>query len=110
MVKYKRRPNGSGTVVKLSGRRRKPFCAKVTLDERNLTNGDIAIGLFNLGEEKAVARFNLDELGLPLSTGKTLHMTDIWTGKRADTANATVFWDLEPYDCAVFRAKVVDIK
>lgn len=77
---------------------------------RNLTNGDIAIGLFNLGEEKAVARFNLDELGLPLSTGKTLDMTDIWTGKKADTANATVFWDLEPYDCAVFRAKVVDIK
>ncbi|MGN0427735.1 MAG: hypothetical protein ACI4F0_08040 [Agathobacter sp.] len=77
---------------------------------RNLTNGDIAIGLFNLGVEKAVARFNLDELGLPLSTGKTLDMTDIWTGKKADTANATVFWDLEPYDCAVFRAKVVDIK
>jgi hypothetical protein len=36
-------------------------------------------------------------------------MTDIWTGKEASTANSTVIWELEPYDCAVFRAKVVDL-
>ncbi len=77
---------------------------------RNLSNGDIAIGLFNMGEEKSMARFNLDELGLPLSTGKTLEMTDIWTGKSADTTNATVLWELAPFDCAVFRAKVVERK
>ena len=76
---------------------------------RNLSNGDIAIGLFNLGSEATAARFNLDELGLPLSTGKTLSMTDIFTGKTANTANATVIWELEPYDCTVFRAKLVDI-
>jgi alpha-galactosidase len=76
---------------------------------RNLAGGDIAVGLFNLKSEKAVARFNLDELGLPHSTGKTLKMTDIWTGKEASTANSTVIWELEPYDCAVFRAKVVDL-
>lgn len=54
MVKYKRRPNGSGTVVKLSGRRIKPFCAKVTLDERNLTNGEkkrLVIGTFETYQE-----------------------------------------------------------
>ena len=28
---------------------------------RNLSNGDIAIGLFNLSENKSAARFNLDE-------------------------------------------------
>lgn len=54
MVKFKRRPNGSGTVVKLSGRRRKPFCAKVTLDERNLQNGEkkrLVIGTFETYQE-----------------------------------------------------------
>lgn len=54
MVKFKRRPNGLGTVVKLSGRRRKPFCAKVTLDERNLTNGEkkrLVIGTFETYQE-----------------------------------------------------------
>ena len=54
MVKFKRRPNGSGTVVKLSGRRRKPFCAKVTLDERNTINGEkkrLVIGTFETYQE-----------------------------------------------------------
>ena len=76
---------------------------------RNLSNGDIAIGLFNLNEEKCMARFNLDELGLPLSLGKTLEMKDIWTGKEAKAVNGTVMWELEPCDCAVFRAKLVDL-
>lgn len=54
MVKFKRRPNGSGTVVKLSGRRRKPFCARVTLDERNPLNGEkkqLVIGTFETYQE-----------------------------------------------------------
>lgn len=54
MVKFKRRPNGSGTVVTLSGRRRKPFCAKVTLDERNPVNGEkkrLVIGTFETYQE-----------------------------------------------------------
>lgn len=86
------------------------WCGEDTLCyARNLSNGDIAIGLFNLSNEKTTARFNLDELGLPLSTGKTLAMTDIFTGKKANTANGTVIWELEAYDCAVFRAKLVDI-
>ena len=82
----------------------------VTAYAKNLAGGDIAIGLFNLGSEKAVSRFNLDELGLPHSTGKTLKLADIWTGKEANTANASISWELEPFDCAVFRAKVVDRK
>lgn len=75
---------------------------------KNLAGGDIAIGLFNLSGEKATARFNLDELGLPWSTQKTLVMTDLWTDKPAVVRNANVLWTLEPYDCAVFRAKVAD--
>lgn len=54
MIKFKRRPNGSGTVVTLSGRRRKPFCAKVTLDERNPINGEkkrLVIGTFETYQE-----------------------------------------------------------
>lgn len=54
MVKFKRRPNGLGTVVTLSGRRRKPFCAKVTLDERNPVNGEkkrLVIGTFETYQE-----------------------------------------------------------
>lgn len=76
---------------------------------KNLSTGEIAIGLFNLSGEPARANFNLDELGLPYSTHKTISMTDAWTGKQALVRNANVTWQLDPYDCAVFRAKVVDL-
>lgn len=75
---------------------------------KNLAGGDIAIGLFNMSGDKANASFNLDELGLPGSTGKTLLATEIWTHKQAAVKNANISWELAPYDCAVFRAKVVD--
>ncbi len=46
----------------------------IVIYSRQLDDGDVAIGLFNLSEEKAAARFNLDEIGLGFSTGKTLDM------------------------------------
>ena len=39
---------------------------------RYLENGDIAIGMFNFGSENGIARINIDQLGIPESTGKTL--------------------------------------
>lgn len=76
---------------------------------RMLSDGDIAIGLFNLSDDKSCARFNLDEIGLPLSTGKTLEMTEVWSGEKSVVKNATVIREMNPYDCAVFRAKVVNL-
>ncbi len=54
MPKFKRRPNNTGTVVKLSGNRRKPYCARVMSDERNIITGEkkqISIGTFETREE-----------------------------------------------------------
>lgn len=79
------------------------------LYSRQLENGDIAIGMFNLSEEKAVARLNLDELGLPFSTGKTLECKELWSGDVSRVKNATIIRKLEPFDCAVLRARVVDL-
>ena len=48
-VTYKRRPNNSGTVVKLSGKRRKPYCAKITSEEYDMVTGkkkQVTIGTF----------------------------------------------------------------
>lgn len=52
--RFKRRPNNSGTVVKLSGKRRNPFCARVMSDERDIITGkkkQICIGTFASREE-----------------------------------------------------------
>jgi len=80
----------------------------MVLYSRDLSNGDIAVGLFNLSGEKGVARFNLDELALPFSTGKTLEMKDLWTKETFRVTNSSFSKELEAYDCAVYRAKVVD--
>lgn len=52
--RFKRRPNNTGTVVKLSGKRRNPFCARVMSDERDIITGkkkQICIGTFASREE-----------------------------------------------------------
>ena len=79
------------------------------LYSKQLAGGDIAIGLFNLSDGKTQARLNLDEVGLPFSTGKTLELTECFSGEKHPVKNAAIIKDLEPYDCAVFRAKVVDL-
>ena len=50
---FRRRPNKAGTVVKLSGKRRKPFCAKVTTGYDTLTGNQIqvSIGTFETWQE-----------------------------------------------------------
>lgn len=52
--RFKRRPNNTGTVVKLSGTRRKPYCARIMSDERDILTGNkkqISIGTFATREE-----------------------------------------------------------
>lgn len=53
-TRFKRRPNNTGTVVKLSGTRRKPYCARIMSDERDILTGNkkqISIGTFATREE-----------------------------------------------------------
>lgn len=80
----------------------------VVLYSRQLENGDLAIGMFNLSEEKAEARLNLDELGLPFSTGKTLKLKEVWTGEESVVKNSSMKKELGPCDCAVYRAEVIN--
>lgn len=62
--RFRRRPNNSGTVVKLSGKRRNPYCARVMSDERDIITGkkkQICIGTFATREEalNALALYSL---------------------------------------------------
>ena len=75
---------------------------------RNLENGDIAVGFFNFGDAAAAARLNLDELGLPESTGKTLQMHEVWSGETVTVKNGTFIHSINAYDSLVYRCKVVD--
>ena len=75
---------------------------------RHLAGGEIALGLFNMAGEKRRAQLNTEELGLPLSTGKTLEMRNLRTGEKIQPQNGAVGRDLAPWTCEVYRCKIID--
>ena len=82
---------------------------KVLIYVKALADGDLAIGMFNLSDEKSRAAMNLDEIGLPFSTGHTLELTEVWTGENLCANNASLVTELEPFASKVYRAKVVKL-
>lgn len=75
---------------------------------RFLENGDIALGVFNFSGEEGAVRINIDELGLPESTGRTLCMQSVWEEETVTVTNGTFIHNIKPYDCLVYRCKVVN--
>ena len=75
---------------------------------RFLENGDIAFGVFNFSGEEGAVRINIDELGLPESTGRTLCMQSVWEDESITVKNGTFMHNIKPYDSLVYRCKVVN--
>ena len=75
---------------------------------RHLENGDLAIGFFNFTDNEHYECFTLDAVGLGFCTGKSLELTDVWTGEVSKPINDTVGANLPAHGCVVYRAKVVD--
>ena len=83
---------------------------KVLIYVKALADGDLAIGMFNLSDEKSRAAMNLDEIGLPFSTGHTLELTEGLDLREPISANnASLVTELEPFASKVYRAKVVKL-
>lgn len=81
----------------------------IIIYSRLLDDGNLTIGVFNMADKKNCARFNMDELGIPESTGMTLNMREVWTGEQLHIKNAHYTKELEPFDCAVYIASVVKL-
>ena len=77
---------------------------------RFLENGDVAIGVFNFTDKQRKESATLDSIGIGECTGKTLEMTNVWTGEVTKVKNATIVPELPAHSCVVYRCKVVDIK
>ncbi len=77
-----------------------------------LDNGDIAIGFFNFMDEPCEdAVITPDMIGLPLSSGRTVELTDLWTGEVLRTDNGIIRGRAcAAHGCQMYRAKVVDRK
>lgn len=75
---------------------------------RLLSNGDFAIGLFNLSDDVSNFYFCTAELGLNRSAGKKLVMTDLWSGASSETHDYYYTAAVKAHDCLLLRARVVD--
>ncbi|MCR5693564.1 MAG: glycoside hydrolase family 27 protein [Clostridia bacterium] len=79
---------------------------------RLLDGGNIAIGVFNLSDTDLnvwSCCLLLNELGIDVSSRKTLHMRELWTGEEFDVKNEIYRPSkLAPHSCLLFRASVID--
>jgi len=78
---------------------------------RFLADGDIAFGFFNMSDDRRMNWFTLDNLGLPITCGKTIEATYLWTGevKRPEGGVFKFDW-IDGHSCQMYRAKIVDVK
>ena len=77
-----------------------------------LLHTPIAVYAMEHGKHVAIevpAAMNLDEIGLPFSTGRTLELTEVWTCETLCANNASLVTELEPFASKVYRAKVVKL-
>ncbi len=92
----------------------KEYPQEFVLLAKYLDGGDIALGVFNFSGwdgSHYVLSVQPDLLGLPLSSGKRLQFTDLWTGEVMPAFNGMLKLDnLKAHSCRLFRAKVVDAK
>ena len=76
---------------------------------RNLANGDVAVGFFNLSDKPAHLWVAEDDLGVPFLQGKTLTGEEAYTGKKLRAINATLSVTLPAHACEVYRMKLTDL-
>ncbi len=95
-----------------------PFFARKKMDEvfymvKFLSNGDMAIGYFNLSDRETGAMdtyLNLSEVGLPRISGKTLCLKELWTGEEFKAVNECLTLEkIEPHGCRIYRATVAAV-
>lgn len=76
---------------------------------KHLEGGDIALGFFNLSDSNQCPWVPFDNMGLNRSTGKALHLKNLWTGEdlgvHKDIYRAPL---MAPHTCMVMRAKLID--
>lgn len=92
----------------------KEYPLEAPIIARFLENGDIAIGIFNFGDAAVAINkrtVTFDSLGLSVESGKTLEVTDLWSGETEVVKNdAFIINGCAEHSCRMFRAKVVDKK
>lgn len=72
-----------------------------------LTNGDLAIGFFNLSDSKREISLQLWDLGMTYASGRKLSLYDCWEKKDLGIFRERIVFPVEAHDCLVVRGKLL---
>ena len=73
-----------------------------------LENGDLAIGIFNMGDKDFEFTFGTDEMGIPTHCGKKLIATEVFTGEQVELCCGMFNETVAAHDCRLYRCKLID--
>lgn len=76
---------------------------------RNLADGDLAVGFFNLSDSPANLWVTEADLGISFRQNKILEGTEVYTERKLRSVNATLSSSLAPHTCEVYRMKIVNL-
>jgi len=74
---------------------------------RHLSDGEYAIGLFNMGDDDSTLTLLFDEMGLPAASGYAFALTDAFTGEALGVKKEYLHQFLPAHACAVFLGKLI---
>lgn len=72
-----------------------------------LTDGDLAVGFFNLSDTQREISLQFWDIGLPYASGISLSMYDCWEHKELGVFKERFAPTVPAHDCVVVRAKLV---
>lgn len=72
-----------------------------------LTDGDLAIGFFNLSDSQREISLQFWDIGLPYASGISLSLYDCWEHKELGVFKERFAPTVPAHDCLVVRAKLV---
>lgn len=77
---------------------------------RHLSNGEFAVGCFNLGDHAAqtwvASSCSLADFGIPYDSGYGLTLTDMFTGEPAGFLRDVMETHVEPHGCILYRGRL----
>lgn len=72
-----------------------------------MSDGSLAIGMFNLGDAKSEMSLQFWDIGIPAAEGLGLSMYNCWTQKDEGVFAERCARTIEPHGCMVYRARLV---
>lgn len=72
-----------------------------------LADGELAVGLFNLTDNKREISLQFWDLGLSYASGKKISFYDCWAGKELGVYQERLAQTVEAHDCLILRGRLV---